>query len=109
MEVKAEAKFIRMSPRKARLVADSIKQFSPAVALEQLRFINKAAASPLAKVIASALANAANKKLKTENLKFKKIEVLEGPRMKRWRPVSRGMVHQYKKRTSHIKVILEES
>lgn len=108
MEVKAEAKYIRISPRKVRLVVDAIKGLSPQRALEHLRFIKKRAAQPLMKVIKSAMANAKkNFGLKVEDLKFKEIQVGEGPTLKRWRAVSRGRAHPIMKRTSHIKVVLE--
>jgi len=108
MEVKAEAKYIRMSSRKVRLVVDAIRGLSPQKALEYLKFVNKRAAGPLSKVIKSAIANAKNNfGLKPEDLRFKEIQVGEGPTLKRWRAVSRGRAHQIMKRTSHIKVILE--
>jgi len=108
MEVKATAKYIRISPRKVRLVVNAIKGLSPQKALTYLKFIKKRAAQPLAKVIKSALSNAkTNHNLQPEKLKFKKIEVTEGPTLKRWRPISRGRAHKINKRTSHIKVVLE--
>lgn len=108
MEVKAEAKYIRMSSRKVRLVVDAIRGLNPQKALEYLKFVNKRAAGPLSKVIKSAIANAKNNfGLKPEDLRFKEIQVGEGPTLKRWRAVSRGRAHQIMKRTSHIKVILE--
>lgn len=108
MEVKAEVKYIRISPRKVRLVVEAIKGLSPLKALEYLGFVNKRTAKPLSKLIQSAIANAKNNfDLKPENLKFKKIQVGEGPTLKRWQAVSRGRAHQIMKRTSHIKIILE--
>ena len=109
MEIKAESKYIRISPRKLQLVAKEVKDLSLKEALENLALLRKKAAKPLLKTLKSAIANAAhNFKLKEEDLKIKSIEVLKGPIFKRWRPVSRGRVHPYQKRTSHIKVILEE-
>jgi len=108
MEVKAEAKYIRMSPRKVRLVVRAIKELTAQQAVETLKFVNKRAAKPLSKLIQSAIANAKNNfGLKPETLRFKKIQVGEGPTLKRWRAVSRGRAHPIMKRTSHIKVILE--
>lgn len=108
MEVKAEAKYIRISPRKVRLVADAIRGLDPQKALEYLKFVNKRAAGPLSKLIKSAIANAQNNfSLKPEDLKFKNIQVGEGPTLKRWQAVSRGRAHSIMKRTSHIKVVLE--
>lgn len=108
MEVKAEAKYIRISPRKVRLVVDAIRRLSPQKALEYLGFVNKRAAKPISKVIQSAIANAKNNfALKPEDLRFKEIQVNEGPTLKRWRAISRGRAHPIMKRTSHIKVVLE--
>ena len=108
MDIKAEAKHIRMSPRKVRLVVNVIKSLSPQEAIEKLRFVNKRAAKPVAKVIQSAIANAKNNlKLDESSLRFKEIQVNEGPTLKRSRAISRGRSHQIMKRTSHIKVILE--
>ncbi|MBI5465597.1 hypothetical protein HY946_03220, partial [Candidatus Gottesmanbacteria bacterium] len=82
---------------------------SPQATLDQLAFLNKAGAKVLLKTLKSAIANAENNlKIKRENLKIKKIEIGEGPRLKRWRAISRGAAHQYKRRTSNIKVVLEE-
>ena len=108
MEVKAEAKYIRTSPRKVRLVVETIKNLSPQRALDYLKFINKRAAKPLSKLIQSAIANAKNNfGLKPEDLKFKEIQVGEGPTLKRWRAISRGRAHPIMKRASHIKIILK--
>ncbi len=86
-----------------------VKTLSPEAALDQLKFLPKGAAKPLAASLKSVLANATNTlKLDAQNLKIKSIEIGEGPRLKRWRAVSRGVAHQYKHRTSHIKIILEE-
>lgn len=109
MKVKAEAKYIRVSPRKVRLVVDAIRDLSPQKALEHLKFVNKRAAGPISKAIQSAIANAKNNfNIDTNNLRFKEIQVGEGPTLKRWRPISRGRAHPIMKRTSHIKIILEE-
>ena len=109
MEIKAESKYARISPRKARLVAEKIKNLPLEDALENLAFLRKRTAKPILKTLKSAIANATyNFKLKNEDLKIKSIEILKGPVLKRWRPVARGRAHPYKRRTSHIKVILEE-
>jgi large subunit ribosomal protein L22 len=108
MLIKAEQKYVRISPQKMRLVARAVKSLSPDEALDKLKFLNKRSARPLAKVIKQALANAVNNsKLKRENLKFKTIQIGEGAVYKRWRPVSRGRAHSILKRTSHVRVILE--
>jgi len=108
MFIKAEQKYIRISPRKVRLVVQAIKNLSPREALDYLKFLNKKAAIPLAKTIKQAIANAVNnKELKEDGLAFAEIEVSPGATLKRWRPVSRGKAHSILKRTSHIKVILK--
>jgi len=109
MEIKAESKYIKISPRKVRLVVDAVKGLSLTSALENLTFLRKRAAKPLFKTLKSAIANAVNNfKLKEEDLKIRSIEILKGPVLKRWRPVSRGRAHSYEKKMSHIRVILEE-
>lgn len=109
VEIIAQSKYLRVSPKKLEVVAPLLKGLNPKVALTNLQFLGKRAAQPLAQSIQSALANAThNLKLKEENLRIKTIEIAQGPRLKRWRPVSRGSAHEYKRRTSHIKVVLEE-
>lgn len=110
MEITAEAKFIKMSPRKVRLVAGALKSLSPTVALEHLALMPKRAAVPVAAVLKSALANATNNaKLQAEALRIKSVIVGGGPALKRWRPVSRGRAHPYKKRMSHIRIVLTDN
>jgi large subunit ribosomal protein L22 len=108
MEFNATSKYVRVSTRKMRLVADAIRKLSPSAALLQLNAMPKVAAEPIAKVIASAMANAVTKGIKSENLLFKRIEVMGGPVLKRWNPVSRGQAHAFKKRMTHICVVLTE-
>lgn len=109
MLIKAEQKFIRISPRKLRLVADAIKStVSPQRALVYLEYMDKKAAGPLSKVIKQALANATNNlKLPADGLFVKEIQIGQGPIYKRGRPRSRGLSHPIAKRTSHITVVLE--
>ncbi len=108
MEIKAEQKIARISPRKVSPVARGIKGLSPEEALVKLRFIRKKGAVLLAKVIKQAIANAKiDKDLKKDNLKFKYIIVGKGPILKRWRPRARGKADRIDKRTCHIRVILE--
>lgn len=108
MEFEATAKYIRISPRKLRLVADAIRGLTPKEAIGHLGQLPKRGAAPLADVVASALANASNKQANQDTLRFKTIEVMEGPVMKRWRAVSRGQAHAYKKRMTHIRVTLTD-
>lgn len=108
MQVSAIAKNIRISPEKIRPMVAKIKNLPPTEAISHLDFINKSAAPILKKVIMSALANAQNNSgLAKDLLTFKAIIVNIGPTAKRFRPQSRGRVHQILKRTSHIEVILE--
>ena len=92
-----------------QLLARSISELSPKIALTTLGFLKKSGALPLQKVIASAVDNAKQKNLAVDTLKFKEVQVLAGSAMKRFRAVSRGTAHSYKKRMSHVKVILTES
>ena len=109
MEVMARAKYVRRAPRKARLVADSVRGMRVVDALAQLEFSAKHAAADVAKAIKSAAANAEhNHSLSREELWLKQILVDEGPTMKRIRPVSRGMAHQYFRRTCHITAVVED-
>jgi len=107
MEIIAQSRFVRVAPRKARLVADLVKQLPLVRAQATLRFLGKRAASPIGKTLNSAVANALNtKNAREEDLYIKAIKVDEGPAFKRFHAVSRGMAHGYKKRTSHITVVL---
>lgn len=107
MEVIAIAKNIRISPQKVRLVIAEIKKMSPASAIGTLTYTNKAAAKPIRKVIASAIANANNNfGLLESTLAFKSLVVEQGRTFKRFKAISRGRAHPIIKRTSHIKVIL---
>jgi len=109
MEVIARARYIRRAPRKARLVADTVRGMRVVDALAQLEFSPKHAAVDVAKAIKSAAANAEhNHQLARDQLWLKQILVDEGPTMKRVRPVSRGMAHQYFHRTCHITAIVED-
>jgi large subunit ribosomal protein L22 len=109
MEYQATAKYIHSSTRKVRLVADAIRKISPVVALVALERMPKQAAKPVAAVIASALANAKQKGADAETLTFKTIEVMGGPSMKRFRAASRGVAHAYKKRMTHVRIILTDT
>jgi len=109
MEVIAKAKYIRRTPRKARLIADAVRGMPVAEALAFLEFSPRHAALDVAKVIKSAAANAEhNFNLNREDLVVKALMVDEGPTMKRIRPVSRGMAHQFFHRTCHITAVIED-
>lgn len=105
--VTAELNNYRQSPRKVRLVADSVRGKKVSVALTTLSFVPKRAAEPVKKLIESAVANAKhNFKLNPEDLYIKSIVVDPGLVMKRWMPKWRGTAHPIRKRTSHVKVVL---
>jgi len=110
VEVKARAKFIRTSPRKARMVTDLIKGKGVEEALNILGFTKKAPAKIIAKLLKSAVANADQmKNLNVDTLFIKQITVDQGPTMKRYRPRAMGRATMIRKRMSHITVVLEES
>jgi large subunit ribosomal protein L22 len=109
MEVLARSRYIRRAPRKARLVAELVRGMRVVDALAQLQFSPKHAAVDVAKAIKSAAANAEhNHQLERDQLWLKQVLVDEGPTLKRIRPVSRGMAHQYFHRTCHITAIVED-
>ena len=106
MEIQAIQKYIHTAPRKLRLVADMIRKLSPEKALETLRFTNKSAAGDLIKAIKTVVANAKTKGM--EIINFKSVEVNEGSRMKRFRAGAKGRARPYKRRMSHIKIVLTD-
>jgi large subunit ribosomal protein L22 len=109
MEIRAEAKHIRQSPRKTRLVADIIRGENALGALDYLRFVHKEAAKPITKLLVSVLANAEhNFKLKKENLYIKTITIDGGPMLKRSMPRAFGRATPIRKRSCHIIMILDE-
>lgn len=106
MDIKAEQKYLLVSPKKIRVVIDLIRKLSPTRAAETLPLITKKAAEPVRKVILQGIANAKSKGVGEGDLVFKEIQIGEGPRLKRGQPVSRGQWHPIKKRMSHIRIIL---
>lgn len=109
MEIKAKARYIRMSSRKVKLVIDLIRGKSVKEAEAILAFVNKAAARPVGKLLQSAVANAVNNsKLEKEKLFIKKITADQGPSLKRWRPRAFGRAAPIKKHTCHISIVLED-
>jgi large subunit ribosomal protein L22 len=108
MQVTAVSKSARVAPRKVRLVADAIRKLSIEDALKALSILKNRGGQPLEKTLKSAIANALNNNnLKQDTLRIKTIDVLEAPSYKRFHPSTRGRVHPYKRRGSHIKIILE--
>ena len=112
MEAKAISRFVRMSPRKLRRVAELIKGEPVHKALNILEFTPKSAGRALFKTVKSAASNAiaseGSAKVKVENLYISKIIIDGGPVWKRIRPVSMGRAYVIRKRTSHIGVTLVE-
>lgn len=110
MEAKAQVRYIRISPMKARRVVDLVRGKKALEALEILRFAPQAASEPIYKLVESAIANA---RVKADNAgeRFDERELIvstafvdEGPTMKRFQPRAQGRAFQIKKRTSHITV-----
>ena len=109
MEYIAIAKNIKMSPRKVRLVVDSVKKQNLNKILSTLSLMPKRAALPVKKAIDSAIANAVNNfKVNRETLSIRDIIVTEGARLKRYHFAARGRVRPYKRRMSHIRVVLTD-
>jgi large subunit ribosomal protein L22 len=105
--VNARARFVRVAPRKARLVADQVRGLPLEDALPLLRFSTRSAAQDIRKLLESAAANAeANHDLVADDLLIKDIHVDEGPTLRRYRPRALGRATRINKRTSHIAVAL---
>jgi len=109
MEAQAVAKYLRLSPRKARLSADLIRGKKVEEALNILSHTPKGAAKLVSKVLRSALANATqNRSIDVDTLFVKTIYVNQGPTLKRFRARPMGRAGRIRKRTSHITVVLSE-
>jgi large subunit ribosomal protein L22 len=109
MRVRAQAKWVRTSARKARLVLDHIRGRSVPEARTILAFTQRAAATDIEKVLRSAVANAeANHGLDGDELVVEAAFADEGPTLKRWKPRARGRVNRIRKRTCHVTVVLAE-
>ncbi|MBX7056486.1 MAG: 50S ribosomal protein L22 [Leptospirales bacterium] len=108
MESKAVSRFLMISPRKVRLVADEIRGFSYPEAVDILRFIPRKGARMLEKALKSARANASvqSDAVRDDQLFVKKLYIDGGPVMKRWRARAKGRGVRILKRTSHITVVL---
>ena len=109
MQVTAKLRNLRIAPRKARLVADLIRNKQVEEAQAALNFTNKKATEPFLKLLNSAVANAKNNfQLDPANLYISKILVDEGTKLKRWMPRARGQASPIQKKTSHITLVLSE-
>ncbi len=109
MTIEAKLNYLRISPRKVRLVADLVRGRSVSDAEKVLQFTIKRSADPVLKLLKSAVANAENNfGLKKENLYVSEMRVDGGPIIKRFRPRARGAVAPIQKKTSHVSIVLEE-
>jgi large subunit ribosomal protein L22 len=109
MRVRAQAKWVRTSARKARLVLEHIRGRSVPEARTILAFTQRAAATDIEKVLRSAVANAeANHGLDGDELVVEAAYADEGPTLKRWKPRARGRVNRINKRTCHVTLVLAE-
>jgi large subunit ribosomal protein L22 len=106
MQAKAEARYIRISAQKARLVVDLIRGKQAGAAINTLRATNKRIAPTVEKVLQSAIANAQNlnEDVDVDELVVSEAYVNEGPRMKRVRPAPMGRAYRYQRRSAHIVV-----
>ncbi|ACV59710.1 50S ribosomal protein L22 [Alicyclobacillus acidocaldarius] len=106
---RAVARYLRIAPRKARLVVDLVRGKNVQEALAILKFTPRAASPLVEKVLRSAIANAENNhNMDVDKLYIKEIYVDEGPTLKRWHPRAQGRAFSIFKRTSHITVVLAE-
>jgi large subunit ribosomal protein L22 len=110
MEARAEARYIRVSAQKARLVVDLIRGHNAGEAINILRGTNKRIAPAVEKVLRSAIANAENRSadVDVDKLVVSEAYVNEGPRMKRLRPAPMGRAFRYQRRMAHIAITVSE-
>jgi large subunit ribosomal protein L22 len=112
MTSSALLRYARVAPRKVRVVAELIRGKSVDQAINILMFANRAPAQLLKKLVVSAIANAEDKSkgsVDTDNLVVKEVVVDQGPTLKRWRPRAMGRATRINKRTSHIRVVLDDT
>lgn len=108
-EVTAKLSYLRVGPRKVRLVADLIRGRHVQYAITTLSLLNKSASAPMLKLLRSAIANAKhNYKIDEANLRIARITVDGGPVLKRWMPKAHGRATPIRERTSHINLVLAE-
>lgn len=108
MQIQATSKYIRLSQRKMMLLADMVRKMEAGDAATLLAHVQKNGAVQLRALILSAIANGKVKNIDATTWKFKNVNVLAGPAMKRFRAVSRGMAHSYKKRMTHVTIVLTD-
>jgi large subunit ribosomal protein L22 len=105
--VRASARYVRVAPRKARLVADQVRGLTVPDAQTLLGFSTRGASRDVARLVASAAANAeSNHDLVSDDLRIAEIRVDEGPTLKRWRARARGRASRIEKKTCHMSVAL---
>jgi len=112
MESSAMLRFARIAPRKVRVVAKLIYRKPVDQAINILMFTDRRPAGLLKKLLVSAIANAEDKSkgsVNTDNLLVKEVVVDQGPTLKRWRPRAMGRATRVNKRTSHIRIVLDDS
>jgi len=108
-EITAKLRYLRIAPRKVRLVADLVRGKNASQSLIVLKSVSKRAAEPMAKLLQSALANAKNNfQVDESRLYISKLLVDEAPKLKRWRPRAMGRAYEIQKKGSHITLVLRE-
>ena len=109
MEATAKATYIRIAPRKVKIVLDLIRNKPTDEAIAILKHTPKAACEPLEKLLKSAIANAENKNMDVTRLYISECSVDQGPTLKRIRPSDKGRAYRINKKTSHINLTLKEA
>jgi large subunit ribosomal protein L22 len=108
MEFRAHLSYLRIAPRKVRLLAQALVGMRASAALARLTVTPKRSVDPLAKLIGSAVANASKSDRKADQLTIKSLRVNEGPKLKRYRPRAFGRAAVILKRSSHVTLILDD-
>ena len=109
MEATAKVTYVRIAPRKVKIVLDLIRNQPTDKAMAILKYTPKAACEVLAKLLKSAIANAENKDMDTSRLYIAECYVGQGPTLKRIRPRAQGRANRINKKTSHITLVLKEA
>ena len=109
MEATAKVTFVRIAPRKVKIILDLIRNQPTDEAMAILKHTPKAACEPLEKLLKSAIANAENKNMDVTRLYISECSVDQGPTLKRIRPRARGSANRINKKTSHINLVLKEA
>lgn len=107
--IQSYQKYLRISPRKLKVMTDSVKNLTLDKMLTSLSFIHHKTAKILLKVLKQAVANAKNVDSDLKKWTVASIQILKGPTYKRWQPVSRGRAHSIMKRTCHVRIVLKKA